>query len=121
MIRKVGTGFPKKSCLKQKIERDDDSKKSHPALAARWSTMMSIRYKFFLAFSALVVLACSVAFSGFRGIAGLGDLVVRLYDGPLMGINHARSAHAALNEARFIMQRGLVEGASSDTVARFEK
>jgi hypothetical protein len=49
MIRKVGTGFPKKSCLKQKIERDDDSKKSHPAPAARWSTMMSIRYKFFLA------------------------------------------------------------------------
>jgi len=47
---------------------------------------MSIRYKFFLAFSVLVVLACSVAFSGFRGIAGSGDLAVRLYDGPLMGI-----------------------------------
>jgi methyl-accepting chemotaxis protein len=46
---------------------------------------------------------------------------VRLYDGPLIGINHARSAHASLNETRFIMQRGLVEGASSDTVARFEK
>jgi methyl-accepting chemotaxis protein len=42
---------------------------------------MSIRYKFFLAFSALVVLACSVAFSGFRGIAASGDLAVRLYDG----------------------------------------
>ena len=57
--------------------------------AARWSTMMSIRTKFFLAFSVLVALACSVAFSGFRGIAASGDLVVRLYDGPLMGINHA--------------------------------
>src|SRR5713101_9802526 len=29
---KVGTGFPKRSCSNKKIERDDDSKKSHPAL-----------------------------------------------------------------------------------------
>ena len=28
-------------------------------------------------------------------------------DGPLMGINHARSAHAALNEARLIQQQNL--------------
>src|SRR6266481_4263394 len=33
MIRKSGTGFPKRSCSNKKIERDDDSKKSHPALA----------------------------------------------------------------------------------------
>ena len=51
---------------------------------------MSIRYKFFFAFSVLVALACFLAFFGFRGIAASGDLVVRLYDGPLMGINHAR-------------------------------
>src|SRR5882762_4011119 len=119
MIRKVGTGFPKKSCLKQKIERDDDSKKSHPAQAARWRTMMSIRYKFFLAFSVLVVLACSVAFSGFRGIAGSGDLAVRLYDGPLMGINHARSAHAALNEARRLIPPSLADGVPAETVIAF--
>jgi hypothetical protein len=30
---RVGTGFPKRSCSNKKIERDDDSKKSHPALA----------------------------------------------------------------------------------------
>jgi methyl-accepting chemotaxis protein len=82
---------------------------------------MSIRYKIFGVFSILIVLACGLAFYGIRGISTSGDLVVRLYDGPLMGINHARSAHALLNEARFVMQRGLVEGASSDTVARFEK
>jgi len=29
----VDTGFPKRSCSNKKIERDDDSKKSHPALA----------------------------------------------------------------------------------------
>ena len=82
---------------------------------------MSIRYKIFGVFSILIVLACGLAYYGIRGISTSGDLVVRLYDGPLMGINHARSAHASLNEARFIMQRGLVEGASSDTVGRFEK
>jgi hypothetical protein len=33
MIRKSGYRFSEKIMLKQKIERDDDSKKSHPALA----------------------------------------------------------------------------------------
>src|SRR5260221_964555 len=32
MIRKSGYRFSEKIMLKQKIERDDDSKKSHPAL-----------------------------------------------------------------------------------------
>jgi diguanylate cyclase (GGDEF)-like protein len=82
---------------------------------------MSIRYKFFGAFSIVIALACGLAFYGIRGISTTGDLVVRLYDGPLMGINHARSAHAALNEARLLMQRGLSEEASKETVAKFEK
>ena len=56
-----------------------------------------------------------------RSIAASGDLVVRLYDGPLMAINHARSAHAALNEARLLMQAGLRDGAPKETVAKFEK
>jgi len=66
-----------------------------------------------------VVLACSVAFSGFRGIAGSGDLAVRLYDGPLMGINHARSAHAALNEARRLIPPSLADGVPAETVIAF--
>src|SRR4051812_4929024 len=82
---------------------------------------MSIRYKIFGVFSILIVLACGLAFYGIRGISTSGDLVVRLYDGPLMGINHARAAHASLNEARLMMQRGLTEGAQAETVARFEK
>src|SRR5437868_2518110 len=32
MIRKSGSDFPKRSCSNKKIERDDDSKKSHHAL-----------------------------------------------------------------------------------------
>jgi len=82
---------------------------------------MSIRYKFFCAFSVVIALACGLAFYGMRGISTSGDLVVRLYDGPLMGINHARSAHAALNGARLLMQAGLSAGAPKETVEKIEK
>jgi PAS domain-containing protein len=82
--------------------------------------MMSIRYKFFLAFSVLAALICSLAFSGFRGIAASGDLVVRLYDGPLMGINHARTAHAALNEARLLVTPGLGDSVPAETAIKFQ-
>jgi methyl-accepting chemotaxis protein len=37
---------------------------------------MSIRYKFFCAFSVLVALACGIALYGFGGISKSGDLVV---------------------------------------------
>jgi hypothetical protein len=33
MIRKVGTGFRKRSCVSKKLKRDDDSKKSHRTLS----------------------------------------------------------------------------------------
>jgi len=81
---------------------------------------MLIRYKIFGAFSVVLLLACGIAFYGIRAIGNSGDMVVRLYDGPLMGINHARSAHAALHEARLLLQRGLVAGSSSDVVSKFE-
>ena len=74
---------------------------------------MSIRYKIFGAFSVVILLACGLAFYGIRGISTAGDEVVRLYDGPLMGINHARSAHAGLNEARLVTQRSLIDGATA--------
>ena len=35
MIPKSGNGFRKRSCSNNKVERDDDSKKSHPALVRR--------------------------------------------------------------------------------------
>ena len=82
---------------------------------------MSIRYKLFGAFSVMIALACGLAFYGIRGISTSGDLVVRLYDGPLMAINHARSAHAALNDARLLMQRGLSGSEPEQTVGKLEK
>ena len=82
---------------------------------------MSIRYKIFGAFSVVVLLACGIAFYGIHAIGSSGDLVVRLYDGPLMGINHARSAHTAFHEAHLILQRSLVAGSSDTAAAKFEK
>lgn len=81
---------------------------------------MSIRYKFFGAFSVLIALALGLAFYSNRAVSNAGGLVVRLYDGPLLGINHARSAHAALNEARLLLQSGLIGQPSKEGAGRFK-
>ena len=80
---------------------------------------MSIRHRFFLAFAMLAALACSLAFCGFRQVAASDDLVTRLYDGPLMGINHARSADATLNEARFLLASNAGDDVRDETVTEF--
>ena len=82
---------------------------------------MSIRIKIFGVLSLILALACGLASYGIRSISTAGSLVVQLYDGPLMGINHARAAHAALNEARLIVQQGESVEASGDAAAKFEK
>ncbi len=82
---------------------------------------MSIRLRILAVLSVMLALACGLAFYAIRGIDSAGNLVVRLYDGPLMGINHARSAHAALNAARLILQQGQTAGASVEALAKFEK
>jgi hypothetical protein len=38
----VDAGFPKRSCSNKKLERDDDSKKSHPALELQKTQALSI-------------------------------------------------------------------------------
>src|SRR5438445_5853851 len=82
---------------------------------------MSIRIKLFGFLSLVVALACGFALYGIRGISTTGNLVVQLYDGPLMGINHARAAHAELNEARLVVQQGQSVEASGEAAARLEK
>ena len=81
---------------------------------------MSIRLRILAVLSIMLALACGLAFYAVRGISSAGDLVVRLYDGPLMGINHARAAHAELNEARLVLQQALSVGTSPESLARFE-
>jgi methyl-accepting chemotaxis protein len=82
---------------------------------------MSIRYKLFGILCFVLSLTCGLAFFAIRGISASGDMVVRLYDGPLMGINYARSAHAAMNEARFLVHRSIHESATEEMLARLEK
>src|ERR1700694_3081900 len=82
---------------------------------------MSLRYRLFGIFCIVISLTCGLAFYGIRSISTSGDMVVRLYDGPLMGINYARSAHATMNEARLVVDRSLREGAPREPVARIEK
>jgi methyl-accepting chemotaxis protein len=82
---------------------------------------MSIRLRILAVLSVMLALACGLAFYGLRGINATGDLVVRLYDGPLMAVNHARSAHAELNAALLILKSSESTGASQEVTARYEK
>ena len=82
---------------------------------------MSIRLRILAVLSVMLALACGLAFYGLREINAAGDLVVRLYDGPLMAVNHARSAHAELNAALLIMKTSESTGASKETTAKYEK
>jgi signal transduction histidine kinase/ActR/RegA family two-component response regulator len=82
---------------------------------------MSIRFKFFCAFSVLVALACALSIFGFRGVSASGERIVQLYDGPLMAINHARSAHATLNKIRHLFQPFQNGDPLSTALASFEK
>jgi hypothetical protein len=61
---------------------------------------MSIRYKLFLAFGAVLVLAACVAFYGLHAIASAGNLVVQLYDQSFIAPNSARGAQVRFNEGR---------------------
>jgi methyl-accepting chemotaxis protein len=81
---------------------------------------MSIRVRILAVLGAMLALACGLALYGVRGIASTGDLAVRLYDGPLMGINHARAAHAAINEARLVLMQAQSVGASAEAGAKFD-
>src|SRR5215470_9013798 len=69
---------------------------------------MSIRYKLLIAFSVMVILAAAVAAYAIQVVAVSSAFVVRLYDGPLMAVNHARSAQLHFAEARSAMEKALL-------------
>jgi methyl-accepting chemotaxis protein len=69
---------------------------------------MSIRYKLLAAFSVIVLLATAVAVYGMHVVSNSSTLVVRLYDGPMMAVSHARAAQMQFAEARRAMERGLI-------------
>ena len=55
---------------------------------------MSLRRKFYGAFGLIAVLAIGLAVYGAHALNATGDLVVRLYDEPLVGVSYARAASA---------------------------
>src|SRR5215470_16835209 len=69
---------------------------------------MSIRYKLFLGFSIVLVLAAGVALYGIRAITDAGSQVVQLYDHAFMATSSARAAQVRFNEARAAIERGLM-------------
>ncbi len=75
---------------------------------------MSIRLKMLLAFSAIVLLAAGVAGYGYKLISSTSAMVVRLYDGPLMAVSHARSAQLAFTEARRAVEKAIALRATGD-------
>src|SRR5450631_1508265 len=82
---------------------------------------MSIRIKLLGVLSLILALACGLAYYGVRSISATGNRVVQLYDGPLMGINHARAAHSELNEARILLLQAQTMEVSNEAAAKFEK
>jgi diguanylate cyclase (GGDEF)-like protein len=68
---------------------------------------LSLWQKFFAAFSLVAMLAISLAAYGVHALSSTSNLIARLYDEPLMGVNYARAASATLNEARGLMDRAL--------------
>src|ERR1700761_8609121 len=84
---------------------------------------MSLRLKFHVACSLIIALAVALGCYGTYSLNVTGDLVVRLYDEPLIGVSYARAASATLTEARGLMNRALSfqQGRSANAVAALGK
>jgi methyl-accepting chemotaxis protein len=76
---------------------------------------MSIRYKFLVAFSVVVLLAAGVAGYGLKLMSGASSLVVGLYDGPMMAADAARSAQSNFAKIRRATEQTLIAGQAVDT------
>jgi len=61
---------------------------------------MGLTSKLYLAFGSVIVLAAAAAVYGMSVVSQTTGEVVRLYDGPLMAVSHARSAQLSFAAAR---------------------
>lgn len=84
---------------------------------------MTLRFKLYLAFSVVVGLATAAALYGMWVVSGTSTLVVRLYDGPMLAVSHARSAQLDFAAARAEMDRslGLRDATAAASTAALEK
>jgi methyl-accepting chemotaxis protein len=74
---------------------------------------MTLKFKLYLAFSVVVVLAASAALYGMQLVSRTSTQIVRLYDGPLMAVSQARSAQLHFAEALAAMNRSIMQRAAS--------
>jgi methyl-accepting chemotaxis protein len=74
---------------------------------------MTLKFKLYLAFSVVVVLAASAALYGMQVVSRTSSQIVRLYDGPLMAVSQARSAQLHFAEALAAMNRSITQRAAS--------
>jgi diguanylate cyclase (GGDEF)-like protein len=72
---------------------------------------MTLRTKIGTLFTFIILLAIGLAAYGIRALGATEDIVVRLYDSPLVGVNYARGAAVTLNGARDLADRTLEFGA----------
>ena len=61
---------------------------------------MKLTSKLYLTFSIVVVMATGTALYGMQVVSQTSTLVIRLYDGPLMAVSHARSAQLHMWRSR---------------------
>jgi methyl-accepting chemotaxis protein len=81
---------------------------------------MSIRMKLLLGFAAVLVLTICLAVQAIWTVRVTGDLVARVYDGPLMGISQARGAMVAFEAARNEIAGGRLRSGSAGSQKRLK-
>jgi PAS domain-containing protein len=74
---------------------------------------MTLQAKFGCASALIAMLAISLAAFGIRSVGATSDLIIRLYDKPLMGVNFARAASATLTQARNLTAQSRLLGPQS--------
>ena len=84
---------------------------------------MSIRSKLLLAFGVVCLLSAGAALYSIRQVSALSSLVTQLYDGPLMAVSYARSAHVNFTQARSAVEEAIVmqEPMTAERITSIEK
>ena len=81
---------------------------------------MSIRMKLLFGFAAILGLTVCLAIQAIWTVKVTGDLVAKVYDGPLMGISQARAAMVAFEAARGEIASGKLRPGAPDNQTRLK-
>ncbi|MEK9971317.1 MAG: HAMP domain-containing protein [Ferrovibrio sp.] len=81
---------------------------------------LSVRLKLAAAFAISVLTAAGLGVAAFSAVQSVGDLVVRLYDQPLMTINYARLAQTSFVSQELLTREIAAESATGDSARHAE-